>query len=291
MNEINSLTIYNLIKNNEETQGGKMIALSIIPGIILFLIVRKYDSVDKEPAGLLLKLFLFGALTVVSAILIRLYGGRAAEAIFGDRTNAGFLFIDCVILTALVQEGGKFLVLKLITWKNREFNYTFDAVVYSVVVALGFSIFLNIAYAFRFGMDDSLIRIIFSVPGHAINSVFMGYFYGLARFAEGEKDESAVKKYLLEALLIPVALHGVYDLCISADRPAFYVMFAIYAVLMTVICVRQFILLSKNDTLIPGMEYTINWDEDEVDVSEKAKAAKTAAEVPDKAEADEGGVR
>ncbi len=242
-----------------------MSALTIIPGIILLIIVWKFDSVEKEPISLLLKLFFCGALTVISAIAIRLLCGKALSSLFENRSSIWFLMIDSFLLTALVQEGGKFIVLKLITWKNKAFNYTFDAVVYSVAVSLGFAVCLNIVYAFRFGPEGSLIRIIFSVPGHAMNAVFMGYFYGLARYSKGRGDEKAVKMHILEAVLIPVIVHGFYDLCVSADKTIFYVLFVIYEILLTVTTVRQFIKLSKTDTLIPGMEYTVNidWDSDE----------------------------
>lgn len=243
-----------------------MAALTIIPGIILLFIVWKFDSVEKEPFGLLLKLFLFGGLTVIPSILIRLFGGKAAEVLIPDRSSLWFIFIEGFLLTALAQEGGKFIVLKLITWKHEAFNYTFDAVVYSVTTALGFSIFMNLLYAFRFGAGESLIRILFSIPGHAMNGVFMGYFYGLARYEKGACDERASRTHLLEAILIPVFLHGFYDFCIDAGRTVFNVLFALYVLILTVTTVWQFIRLSKTDTLIPGMEYTISsidWDEEE----------------------------
>ena len=188
------------------------------------------------------------------------------DRLFESGSGMGFWLIDCFLLTALVQEGGKFIVLKLITWKNREFNYTFDAVVYSVVVSLGFAVFINIAYAFRFGPDNSLLRLVFSIPGHAMNAVFMGYFYGLARYSKGEGDKRSERIHLLEAILVPLVIHGLFDLCTATDRVAYYVIFVIYEVMITVMAVRQFIRLSKTDILIPGMEYTvssIDWDSEE----------------------------
>ena len=56
-----------------------MLLLAVIPGIILFFVIWKSDKVEKEPGKLLLKLFLFGALTVVSAIVV----GKAGEMVFG----------------------------------------------------------------------------------------------------------------------------------------------------------------------------------------------------------------
>ncbi len=243
-----------------------MLALAVIPGILLLIIVWKFDSVEKEPPQLLFKLFAFGALTVVSAILLRIGGLRVFRSLFDNTSSLWFMLLDCFLLTALVQEGGKLLVLKLITWKNKEFNYTFDAVVYSVCVSLGFAILLNILYCIKFGMNGTLIRALFSVPGHAMNAVFMGYFYGLARYAKGAGDEKAERTHMLEALIVPLVMHGFFDLCTSADRPVFYILFVIYEIIIIASAVKQFLKLSKNDTVIPGMEYTLSdaWDNEEV---------------------------
>ena len=234
-----------------------MFALSIIPSIILFAIVWKYDTVEKEPASLLWKLFFCGALTTISAILIGLLGEGALNAIVSDRESFLYLFIDNFIITALVEEGGKFFALKKITWKNKEFNYTFDGVVYAVAVSLGFATFENIMYVFANGVGTAITRAIFSVPGHVIDAIFMGYFYGLARYAEGVGEEKEVKLYLKEALLIPVVMHGFYDFCLSTDKAEFMLLFLVYEIVITVITVKRFKKLSKTDTLIPGMEYTV----------------------------------
>ena len=232
-----------------------LMALSVIPSIILFAIVWKFDTVEKEPPKLLWKLFFFGALTIISASVIGLLGQYLLlGGVFPDEKSYIYLFIDNFILTALVEEGGKFFVLKKVTWKNKEFNYTFDAVVYAVVVSLGFATFENILYVFDGGIGTALARAVLSVPGHVIDAVFMGYFYGLARYAQGAGDRAKEKSYLFMSLFIPVVMHGFYDFCLSADRGIFYILFVVYEILITVITIRQFIKLSKNDMLIPGME-------------------------------------
>ncbi len=234
-----------------------MFALSIIPSIILFAIVWKYDTVEKEPPALLWKLFFCGALTTISAVIIGLLGEGILNVFISDQSSLLYLFIDNFILTALVEEGGKYFVLKKITWKNREFNYTFDGVVYAVAVSLGFATLENILYVFENGVGTAITRAVFSVPGHVIDAVFMGYFYGLARYAEGVGEEKEVRMYLKEALLIPVVMHGFYDFCLSTDSMAFMLLFFVYEIVITVITVKQFKKLSKTDTLIPGMEYTV----------------------------------
>ncbi len=263
-----------------------MLLLSIIPSIILFSIVWKNDTVEKEPPALLWKLFFCGALTIITAVAIGLFGeGFLSEAV-PDQTSMLYLFIDNFILTALVEEGGKYFVLKKVTWKNKEFNYTFDAVVYSVVVSLGFATFENILYVFQNGIGTAITRAIFSVPGHVIDAIFMGYFYGLARRAHGAGEEGAAKRYLFEALLIPVIMHGFYDFCLSTEDGMFILLFLVYEVVITVVAVKKLKSLSKNDAIIPGMEETVVQAENTAVQPENATAQ---MESVDDVQSEEGG--
>ena len=244
-----------------------MYALAIIPGIILFFVIWKFDKVEKEPPRLLIKLFLFGALTVISAVIFAYLGDRILGFVFKNPGSFGYVFIDSFIFTALIQETGKFLVLKKATWKNREFNYTFDAVVYSAAVSLGFALCENLVYLLGSGTGADLRRVLLSVPGHLFYAVFMGYFYGCARYAAGDGDKENTGKHLAEALFVPVLMNGFYMLCLRTERPVFFVVFVLYETFITVITVRRFIALSKQDMIIPGMEWTVlpddaAWEED-----------------------------
>ncbi|MBR1629978.1 MAG: PrsW family intramembrane metalloprotease [Lachnospiraceae bacterium] len=238
-----------------------MLKLAIIPSIVLFFVVWKFDTVEKEPPGLLIKLFLCGALTVISAMVIGLAGEAIVVDFFEDESSLWYVFIDNFILTALVEEGGKCFVLKKITWRNKEFNYTFDGVVYAVVVSLGFATLENIFYVFEYGAETAIVRALLSVPGHVIDAVFMGYFYGLARYDEGAGNKEQARLHLKEALFVPVVMHGFYDFCLSTNFDVFYLLFAVYEVVITITTVKRFVQMSKGDTLIPGMEWTVSRDE------------------------------
>ncbi len=238
-----------------------MYALAIVPAIILFIVVWKFDKAEKEPAGLLARLFICGACTVISAVLMGLLGDLMLRGFDQGIKHLIIIFIDSFIITGLVQEAGKFLVLKKLTWKNREFNYTFDGVVYAAAVSLGFTVCENIVYILRSNGDAAAFRVILSVPAHVFYAVFMGYFYSRARCAEGFKDPENVKKNLALAVLIPTFMNGFYAFCLRTDKTVFFILFVIYEIIITVITVRQFIRISKEDTLIPGMEWTISSDD------------------------------
>lgn len=238
-----------------------MYVLAVIPAIALLCVVWKLDTVEKEPPALLARLFAFGALTVVSAILVGLIGNGIVNAAYSGSGRIFFIFLDSFIFTALAQEAGKFFVLKMATWKNREFNYTFDGLVYAVAVSLGFAVAENIVYVVRSGADASISRVVLSVAGHLVYSMFMGCFYGQARYAEGEGKRKRVRMHLAEAVLIPAVMNGFYVFGLRTDSKAVFVFLAVYEVLITTIAIRQLIIYSREDTLIPGMEWTVRPDD------------------------------
>ena len=228
-----------------------MILLAVIPSIILFIIVWKGDRYEKEPPKLLLKLFLFGALTTISALVIETLFDNYIFA-FMYHQSMLYQFINNFLIIALAEEAGKYFVLNKTTWKHPEFNYTFDAIVYAVTISLGFATLENILYLIDGSIGDAIGRAIFSVPGHVIDAIYMGYFYGLARYAAACNDEKGKRKYLRRTLFFPVLIHGFYDFCLSTERAVFILLFFVFEIVITIMTIKKFIKLSKTATPIPG---------------------------------------
>ena len=226
-----------------------MVTLAIIPSIILIVIILRADKIEKEPMSLLVRLFLFGALTTVSAMLIGSAGTEIIAVLFEGGTLV-YAFVDNFIVTALVEEGGKYFVLKKTTWKHPAFNYTFDAVVYAVCASLGFATLENILYLADASVGTAFARGILSVPGHFIDAVFMGYYYGSAKIASTDGNEQTSKQFRRRALIVPVLLHGFYDFCLSTEYDIFLVVFFIFEIVITVAAVKRLKKLSKEDRAI-----------------------------------------
>ena len=223
-----------------------LLLLAVLPGIVLFRAVRGQDKIEKEPAGLMLALFIGGALTTVSAILL----GQLGNVVLLDGlapTSLEYLLLDNFIVTALVEEGGKYFVLKRRTWRHPAFNYTFDAVVYAVTAALGFAVLENILYVMDGDITTALLRAVFSVPGHAFDGVFMGYYYGLAKAAWTAGDRRATRGALRKALWVPVLLHGFYDFCLETESGLFTIIFIVFDIALTVFAIRRIKKLSRSD--------------------------------------------
>ena len=226
-----------------------MLFLAIVPSIILFVIIWHCDKIEKEPPQLLGKLFCFGFLTIISAMFIEWLGG---DVIFGffDKSSLIYQFIENFLIVAVAEEGGKYIVLKKVTWKHPAFNYTFDAVVYSVTVSLGFATPENILYLLDGEISTAITRALFSVPGHVIYAIYMGYYYGKARQCDSHLDGKDVNKNLKKALWVPTLLHGFYDYCLMSGIDALILVYLVFIIVLFIITFKNLKKFSSADTAI-----------------------------------------
>lgn len=192
-----------------------LFALALIPVIGLLVFIYFNDKNEKEPFGLLVALFFAGMGTIVSALILEGIGEAIINAVFGAGTVFGQIAM-AMLVVGPAEELGKFLILRLITWKNKHFNYSYDAIVYAVFVSMGFAAFENVGYVFTTGFGTAIGRMFTAVPGHACFAVFMGFFYSKAKYAAvtGKKGKST--SLLLLSFAIPSLIHGVYDAIIMA---------------------------------------------------------------------------
>ncbi|MCR5264274.1 MAG: PrsW family intramembrane metalloprotease [Clostridiales bacterium] len=221
-----------------------MLLLALLPAAVLLVYIYRKDTVEKEPIGLLVKLFLLGAASVVFAVIVGIVADPIVSAFFDDNSLI-WLIIDNFILTALVEEGGKYFMLRKCTWKSPEFNFTFDAVVYAVTVSLGFAALENVLYVVDGTVSTAIMRAVLSVPGHAIDGVYMGFYYGLAKKYPHMSD-----RYLSLALIVPTLLHGFYDFTISLGSGLSIMVFFAFEIIITVLAIIKVRKLSREDSWI-----------------------------------------
>lgn len=219
-----------------------MLVLAILPAVFLFVYIYIKDVHEKEPPGLLASLFVLGALTVFSSMLVEIVYDLVASAIL-PAGSIPYKLIENFLIIAATEEVGKYVVLRWRTWKSPHFNYTFDAVVYAVVVSLGFATLENIFYLMDGSMTTAVARALLSVPGHAIDGVFMGFFYGVAKHAQHMGDTKRCSSNLWMALIAPVVIHGLYDFFISTELLPVFLLFEIVITVIAVIYINR---LSKD---------------------------------------------
>lgn len=231
--------------------------LAVLPAAVLLVVIYKLDNIEKEPVSLMAKVFGFGALSVISAILMEM-AGSAILSLFFRTENVLYLFIQYFCVVGFSEEIGKFVALKLGTWKNREFNFSFDGIVYGACATLGFATVENIMYCFQYGLSVAITRAIMSVPGHCIFGVFMGIYYGMAKRCELKGDEEGKKKNIYKSLLIPILLHGTYDFCLSYNYDGIMLVFIVFEIAMVTAAIKRVIKMSKSDSpLAPDMQMAV----------------------------------
>lgn len=224
-----------------------LLILSILPALLLGKMVYNYDKVEKEPIGLLFKLFLSG----IGAVVLTLILSFVLLILFPSVENAENLSLIalipyCFIFVGLVEEGNKMLFLKRITWNNKEFNYIYDAIVYAVYVSLGFATIENIFYVFYNNqLSIAIFRAILSVPGHAFFGVFMGYYYGLSKQAEINGNYKLSSKNIRLSLIIPVLIHGMFDYCLFSKNGYLVIIYFIFVITLYIKSFKKIKQLSK----------------------------------------------
>ena len=182
--------------------------------------------------------FLLGCVSVIPAL-----GGELV-------LHTENLAIEMFCNVALVEESVKLAVLMLFIWKHADFDDSFDAIVYSVTVSLGFAAVENIMYVIRGGLSVAIIRALFSIPGHASFAILMGVFFAKAKrhFHYGRRQQQYLNLFF--ALLTAVLTHGTYDyLAVSStgsDRIAVWLL--AFVVVLDIICIVIVHNASKNDS-------------------------------------------
>jgi RsiW-degrading membrane proteinase PrsW (M82 family) len=192
-------------------EGSMSIAMLVasVPGFVLLFMIYKLDNIEPEPVPLLVKLFLLGGFAVpIFAIIVGTVLEWVGNALFAY-TPVLYSLFTAFIVAAAVEETGKYMVLKKLTWKNPAFNYRFDGVVYSTTVALGFDIIENLLYLV--GSDASTAYLRAAFPGHFIFGIYMGYYYGQAKSLELAGDLAGAKKMRRKGVITAVLIHGFYD--------------------------------------------------------------------------------
>lgn len=185
---------------------------AVLPAIFLMRYVYRLDRIEREPMGLLISLIGRGILAALAAIVLEMLGQSILNACM-EPDNPRYVFFLAFVVVAAAEEGAKLFFLYRRTWRDPNFNYRFDAILYAVFVSLGFAAFENVKYVFSYGLSVALPRAILAVPGHMGFAVFMGIFYGRAKRCADWGSRFGCKVNMVLSFLYPVALHGVYDSC------------------------------------------------------------------------------
>ncbi len=223
-----------------------LIALALLPAIALVVWIYRQDRVEKEPKGLLWKVFLFGVLSVIPAMILEILL-EEVFLVFVDEDTLCYVILDNFIGVAMIEELCKMKAAKRAAWKHPAFNYKFDAVVYCVTSALGFAAIENVMYCMDADIETAVTRALLSVPSHAIDGVIMGYFFGVAKEAELVGNRRRRKRYLRLSVFMPMIEHGIYDTALSLDSDWILLFFFLFVIAVDIWAVKFVKKQSKED--------------------------------------------
>ncbi len=180
--------------------------IAITPGLGVAVFIYIKDKYDPEPVRNLVYSFVFGVVALGLTLTISLFFDEQAH--LDDRDVASQVF-KAFFVVALVEEFCKFIFIRGVLYRMKDFDEPLDGIIYSVMVAMGFATAENLLYVFYAdgGGSTAVIRMFTAIPAHAFFAILMGYFVGLARFAPSTHSVL----YSIVGLIVAVIFHGTYD--------------------------------------------------------------------------------
>ena len=145
--------------------------------VVIWYIYRK-DRKQPEPTKLLIKAFIYGVFSALLTLVIVI----PFEAITEFANNEV---------------------------SNPYFDEHFDGIVYAVCIGMGFAAIENVLYLFdnyESWISVGIARALFTVPGHFLDAVIMGFYYSLWHFR-------ILRNWQTCALILvgPILAHGIYN--------------------------------------------------------------------------------
>jgi RsiW-degrading membrane proteinase PrsW (M82 family) len=229
----------------------------ILPGVVWLWLIYRTDRYEPEPKRLVAITFALGVVSILPALflermadLVHPYLGaidQAASATGGGVNPIPLLFA-CFLVIGPAEELAKFLAVRLVIYRHKEFNEPLDGIIYASAAALGFASLENIIYVIDFAHGGAIrwgllgVRSFLALPGHVIFAATWGYALGRAKFDP---------KFLVwPRVLGAAALHGLYDflLMYSYTRP----FIVLYMAVMVPVLWRQIRALREDSPFAPG---------------------------------------
>lgn len=211
-----------------------LIILAILPTLLICYFIYDKDIHKEEPKKILL-LFCLGLLAAILVVPISYILEKYVPLFRIDINKLDLiqLALKAFIEIALIEELCKWIMVYLAGYKSDSFTETYDIIVYTVFVAMGFATFENMLYVLENNsIQVALQRAIFSIPAHTSYAIFMSYY--LCRAKLFEIKEEAFKKYIniVKSILVPITFHGIFDYCLFTNRTLFIILFFAFIIVL-----------------------------------------------------------
>lgn len=194
-----------------------LVVLTFSPGFLWIGFFRRKDRHRAEPWSALLVAFLYGVLAVVPAFLLEM----PFRFLFGEGIVDQLL--SSFFVVGPIEETVKFLALYLASYRLLAFDEVVDGIMYGVAVAVGFSVFENFLYVYRFGILVAPFRAVLATFAHISFLGIQGYYLGLLKTKRGSR------KLLLWGVLLASFFHGLYDFILLSLIPSIFALLLLIA--------------------------------------------------------------
>ncbi len=205
--------------------------LGIVP-VALWMVFFLWQDIKKpEPKRWILICFLLGMF--ITPLVYCIENGYIKIWDIQEEVNLPLLKTIIIYLgVAIIEELAKFTSTALVLKKNRYFDEAIDAMIYLIVLALGFSVVENILVVYQEIKTSGYLysallvlslRFIGANLLHALSSGIIGYFWAL-------KLIKNKPKYLFFGFILGIILHWIFNLVIilQGGQWIFYISFILF---------------------------------------------------------------
>ena len=236
-----------------------LIIIAVLPALILLGFIYMRDRKEKPPVKLMVLLLALGAGTIIPALIAEFIGQLIVTQT--DTDHQTMLLVLCFLVIGIVEELGKYLVTVCTTWKSREFQHSYDGVIYMVCASLGFAILENILYVASGGIGTGILRAFTAIPLHCTVGVIMGALYAKGREAAYAGDRAGMIGFMAWAYIVPVFIHGLYDYLVMAASYGYISEAWVFLILgvMYVLSIFLIFYCSAHDRRIDGRPETADY--------------------------------
>jgi len=180
-----------------------LLIFALLPSLLWLLFFLKRDP-NPEPRLMIVKVFLFGMLMVVPAVL--------AQIIFKSIWPG---LIVSLLLASFIEELMKYLAARWGALKSNAFDEPVDAMIYMITAGLGFAAIENLIVLINptlinlsLVIGASTMRFLTATFIHALASGLLGYFIALQRIHRK-------KIFFFVGLILVTLIHSLYNLGIT----------------------------------------------------------------------------
>jgi len=242
------------------------ILLGLLPSLIWLSFYLRKDK-HPEPNSMVLKIFLYGILLAPLAVFFELLlvwlinPTSHPLTLLSHMPQNGMIriILAATLIPALVEECLKYGVVRLRVLKNAAFDEPIDAMIYCIVVGLGFAAIENLLILFRLPFNDlsqAIGTIAFRFLGatlvHALASAMVGYWLALGLLYSKKR-----KRYIFTGLGLAITFHSCYNYLVittfnqtNGNQKLFFFSAIIVLMIATALTVSMFLKKLKKQQAI-----------------------------------------